>query len=134
MKNTNVFLAFAIPLVLIGLVIGAVATKRQVEAPAAGAIGDEFQLEIPTSSLVFAGHQADTSVLATGTARRSLEVQNISTSTAQPLYCNFNDKPSSTSTPGFIVNASSSRVVENYRGALRCRFPNATSGIAVIER
>jgi hypothetical protein len=93
----------------------------------------------PTATKVWVGTggTGDTLVAASSTGRTYLEIGNISgaTSTAQALYCNVGGLPS-VLYEGMVVHASSSKAfgLDNLiRGAIRCRFPVASSSVTVID-
>jgi hypothetical protein len=135
MNNNN--WAYAFTIALLALVIAALVLRQPVAAPldepkAGTTFGDNSYLE-ESASLVYPGNQADTLIAATNTSRTHLRIYNMSSTSAQTLYCNVNDAPSALYF-GYVVNASSSITLENYRGALRCKFPTATSGISIIQR
>lgn len=117
---------------LLALTLGAIATRTST--PVSGSVGDgSYQLTIPTDAVVYAGASLETAVVATNTARLSLEIENISTTTGQALFCAFNGNAAALNS-GFMVVASSSKTIDNYRGAVHCKYQSATSAVIVIER
>lgn len=111
---------------------------HEEDRPSTLAGADNIANEFLTSTNVWVGKDVDTLVAASSTGRTYLQISNLSgaTSTRQDLYCNVNDV-AVTLYSGLVIFASSTYVFDFdnlYRGSLYCRFPVATSSVAVLER
>jgi uncharacterized protein YpuA (DUF1002 family) len=129
-------------LIVLGLCFASAALGALVVAErfgqGAGTLGSAMENtfnELSTSN-VNVGEDLSTLVVATNTARQYLRITNNSTSSAQALYCNTNDR-AATKDLGLAVFASSSIEFDFdhlYRGALRCIFAIGTSSVTVVEK
>lgn len=122
----------------LGLALGVASVFPLPSAPAQtfGSSSDNALPLAPTVTRVFVG-SADTLVAATSTGRQYLELTNASgaTTTPQPVYCNYGDRPASLYS-GFVIYAQTARTyaLDNlYRGAIRCIAPSSGALITVTD-
>ena len=137
-KHQPLIIAFALLLVgLAALVAILFAVARPLTVM--GSASDNVLHLTPSATKVWVGtgNTGDTQVVGTSTGRTYLEIANISgaTTTAQALYCNVGGRPS-VLYEGMVIHASSSKTFDFdnlMRGAIRCRFPVASSTVSVID-
>jgi hypothetical protein len=130
----------ALCLLAVGVALGvglASGIARLLEKPQTLGSIDTTSYFTASSSQIFVGSDLATTIATTSTARRLLQITNMSgaTSTAQVLSCSYNSA-SVTLYSGLIVFASSTATFDLnnlYTGPLRCKFPAATSSVTVTE-
>jgi hypothetical protein len=119
-----------------GFALG-VASLFAPQAPQSlGSSSDNVLAPYPTASKVFI-NSTDTLLVASSSGRIALELSNVSgaTTTSQPVYCNYGDRPAVLYS-GFALFGSTTKayLLDNlYRGAIHCIAPANGALITVSD-
>lgn len=139
MKNQIIAIIFVLALTVATVTMGVatVVKLQQQSTPLTGSAQDNTFSTYTSATSVWVGKDLDTTLIATSSGRRYLQISNISgaTTTPQALYCNVNGLPAVLYS-GMVIEASSTRTFNLdglYRGALHCKFPSASSTVAILE-